>query len=381
VWKAFNVVLLACLASAAVLTNEGQSRQPVALWTKQNIRNLHGSRSSGPSWRIEPNRAGVVFLDDSRLLTYEVASETGQLPSSVDPEVSSTFNLRLSMLDSGSGELLRAKDWPTRQNESSLNIGIDKILLRTGPRLRILGPDFSELQQLPLNHPDPYERWEILTSPDRATVLLNHSLLNAQRGLDGSHFYVLDGSTLVVKNDWNASPAVLNQDYASSNAAIALEEGMSKPRHLVISTFGTKKWKTFWNEPSGSCGGRFTFLTDQTIAYVCNGFLKISTDGQVLFKDTFQKGESQRLSKKFSVSKDGKAVSILLDVSHDFWDTNLHTDAIHIAVYNPTNKPRAVTLDIKPLPKDDFDFALSPDGSKLAVLNDQNISVYSIPTV
>jgi len=38
-----------------------------------------------------------------------------------------------------------------------------------------------------------------------------------------------------------------------------------------------------------------------------------------------------------------------------------------------------LTLDVKPLPKVDFDFALSPDGSKLAILNDRNVTVFLIP--
>jgi len=31
------------------------------------------------------------------------------------------------------------------------------------------------------------------------------------------------------------------------------------------------------------------------------------------------------------------------------------------------------------LPKSDYDFALSPDGSKLAVLNDRSVSLYAVP--
>jgi hypothetical protein len=36
-------------------------------------------------------------------------------------------------------------------------------------------------------------------------------------------------------------------------------------------------------------------------------------------------------------------------------------------------------VDVAPLPRNDYDFALSPDGAKLAVLNDRTVSVYSVP--
>jgi hypothetical protein len=38
-----------------------------------------------------------------------------------------------------------------------------------------------------------------------------------------------------------------------------------------------------------------------------------------------------------------------------------------------------LTAEVSPLPKRDYDFSLSPDGSKLAILNDRKVSVYSVP--
>jgi hypothetical protein len=48
-------------------------------------------------------------------------------------------------------------------------------------------------------------------------------------------------------------------------------------------------------------------------------------------------------------------------------------------VYDLRRKQRVLTVDVDPLPKNGYDFALSPDGSKLAVLNGRRASVYSVP--
>jgi hypothetical protein len=52
--------------------------------------------------------------------------------------------------------------------------------------------------------------------------------------------------------------------------------------------------------------------------------------------------------------------------------------ATRVAVYDLSLKKRILTVNVSPLPKNDYDFALSPSGSKLAVLSDRRISMYSV---
>jgi hypothetical protein len=53
--------------------------------------------------------------------------------------------------------------------------------------------------------------------------------------------------------------------------------------------------------------------------------------------------------------------------------------ALNIAVFDIARKTGVLKGKVDPLPRNDYDFALSPDGTKLAVLNDRVLSVYSIP--
>jgi hypothetical protein len=96
--------------------------------------------------------------------------------------------------------------------------------------------------------------------------------------------------------------------------------------------------------------------------------------------DRFQKGEKIGLHTKFALPHDGNSLALSLENERDFWDTGGRLIAIRIAVYNLSSQKRVMVFNVNPLPTTDFDFALSPNGSKLAVLNDRDVSVYAVPT-
>lgn len=49
-----------------------------------------------------------------------------------------------------------------------------------------------------------------------------------------------------------------------------------------------------------------------------------------------------------------------------------------ILVYDITSRKRVSSVDVDPIPKSGYDFALAPDGSKLAVMNDNKMTVHAI---
>ncbi|HKF03622.1 MAG TPA: hypothetical protein VKB49_14990, partial [Candidatus Sulfotelmatobacter sp.] len=88
------------------------------------------------------------------------------------------------------------------------------------------------------------------------------------------------------------------------------------------------------------------------------------------------------LAKKAVAQKEQRVAVSLHTVEvkkHLLTEPSSRATAIHIAVYDLSQKKRILTVSVAPLPKNDYDFALSPDGSKLAVLNDRRASVYSVP--
>jgi hypothetical protein len=52
--------------------------------------------------------------------------------------------------------------------------------------------------------------------------------------------------------------------------------------------------------------------------------------------------------------------------------------AMYVIVYDLSLKKRSLNVEVTPLPKNDYDVALSPEGSRLAILNDRRVAVCSI---
>ena len=107
----------------------------------------------------------------------------------------------------------------------------------------------------------------------------------------------------------------------------------------------------------------------------------MATSGELIFQDAF--GKYEYLEEKTSVARSGMVIAVcrLRRKGSDFWDTGngLQIKARHVLVYDLALKKRIFTFELAPLPKADLDFALSPDGSRLAVLNDRRLTVCSVP--
>jgi len=107
----------------------------------------------------------------------------------------------------------------------------------------------------------------------------------------------------------------------------------------------------------------------------------MTTGGELIFQDAFGKYES--LEEKTAVAQNGTAIAVCLNrrKGSDFWDTGsgLQIIAMHVLVYDLMLKKRVFTFELAPLPRADLDYALSPDGSRLAVLYDRRLTVCSVP--
>jgi len=195
-----------------------------------------------------------------------------------------------------------------------------------------------------------------------------------------SRVELLDGNTFDAKQTWTQSPALRGSTYSISDEVIAQREYKHDPAQLELLQFGAKEWRNIGAQPEKGCLGKIAFVSDDCLAYACKGFRLVSIDGKVVMNDRFLRSERIGAESKFAVARDTGSAALSLEDAKDNWDTGGRLNAIHIAVYSLSLKKRVTTLNVRPLPKEDFDFALSPDGSKLAVLNDRNLSLYSVPT-
>lgn len=347
------------------------------IWSRDVLAELSPPQN-GISRFVDTNRAGVAFLSDGQLIVYEVDLDTTELSSRVSPEVSSPFRLRLSLLDSASGKLTFAKEQGTRVHDSAVFVTTGGVLVKAGDLLKLYSSDLTRERDLPFTI-DRNSRFRVSVSPSGKTIMVNQVIQDPSTNRLHSHFDVLDAATLKVKYSWNESPPLYHH-YSISDKGIAAVNLVGN--FIEVAEFGTSRW-TRVAEPQGRCASMNmpTLYADQQFVYGCDKLIAMSADGHVLMTDPLEGGQVS--SDKTTLARDARFVAVSINTietkNRMFAEPDVRVAATQIVVYDLGSKRRVLTVDVDPLPKNDYDFALSPDGSTLAVLNDRNVSVYSVP--
>jgi hypothetical protein len=168
-----------------------------------------------------------------------------------------------------------------------------------------------------------------------------------------------------------------------SDKAIAYVKHVFGRDRIFISEFGRGNWTPLWERPGEACydSSVFALIADGSFIYACREFSFVS-DGHTLMRDKFGKGEWP-VNAKLSVADDERFIAISLSRSRVVRDVDLNLidrlSELRVVVYDLVLKKRIQTVKISPLPRHYYDFALSPDGSKLAILNDRSVSVCELP--
>jgi hypothetical protein len=327
-----------------------------------------------PNILLQMNQAGLFFTNSEQLIVY-ATEPSGQLSSRVSPEVSSAYILRIRLFDIPSAKTLFTKDLATRPRGSTVLATTSGFLVKTGELIKIYSPDFANSRELSL----PNFRQDLLytsMSPTGKTIIVNRINQKSRVG----HFDVVDSSTSRAKVSWDQSPP-LYRDYSTSDQEIAALN--SNGQSIVAREFGSTKWSDVYRNSSTRSG---CFPDSPTM--VAGGALVVRSCKDLIFLNTtgvsYSLGsldDGQR-SDKTAVAQGGGFVAVSVDsievTKHLLSEPSSRITGTHIAVYDLAQKKRILTVNVDPLPKNDYDFVLSPDGSRLAVLNDREVTVYSV---
>lgn len=99
-----------------------------------------------------------------------------------------------------------------------------------------------------------------------------------------------------------------------------------------------------------------------------------------MFQDGF--GKSEGLEQKIAVARNGSDAAVSLNhwKGSDFWDTGKsQTVAKSVIVYNLAQGKKVFGFALEPPPKNVLDYAVSPEGSEVAILSDGRITVCDLP--
>jgi hypothetical protein len=374
--------------------------QPTSLaqspsWSQEVLPDLSRMSPGLPASLLDGSRAGAAFLNTGQLMIYTV-EPTGHLSSRRSPEISSAFQLRLSLLDAKSGEIALTKDWGTRRHDSAVQITSGGVLVQTGGIVKLYSTDFTQSRDLPLAL-DPNGSYFTSVSASGKTIAISHYFKNERKWI--SHIDVLDASSLKIRASWDQDPPIF---YLSMSDQRFIT---TDPFHNIVflTKFGnTSQSKAVPNVgalrqgcPAGGIGA--TMVSGESIVLRgCKDVFLLNPSGVSsalhAFADNASAGPASSqcgtyipsmFNKMAKVASGAPFVALSLPAikikKHLLTEPSVCLTGLQVAVYDLSRKQRVFTVNVDPLPKNDYDFGLSPDGSKLAILNDRNISVYSVP--
>lgn len=347
------------------------------LWTSQVIHQPVHDHGLALSLYYAKEWAGIAFLDDSSLLVYEIEHDAGR--PALHPRTSFVGSSRLSayVLDTASGKVSHTREWATRPRQTSVHIASGGILVRSGDVLRMYSKKFVLLRQLTIPFTAEHPWWRLDVSASGRTVLINQSVQEPKHR-SYNRLYTLDGTTLKVRQV-SIEPVELTSLYSISDQGIAITNFNN--RKIVYRDFNSPTWRPLPITSRSGPLGLPSFLSDREISLGTYGLRIVSTDGKVLFTDELPAGRGSMTDVAVARKAQIAAVALGHNKGSDFWDTGhgIHLVGIDLIVDDLSAKRRVLTLHLPRVPKGNFDFALSPDGSRLAVLVDQTVSLYSVP--
>lgn len=309
------------------------------------------------------------------------------------------LDLWVVALDAHTSEILGSRKWPVRHLEYAVQATREgRFVVQLGDQLILYSRTFEELKRytLPKWPGARLDWWDVRTTFSRASIVVRHHA-------DGSSIKQvlwLDSDSLELRHTWKVSREP-NLTRRSESLADRLNR-MNIPGNAtysdtqVITTLTDRERKAFrllareldgpWRQlrPPAHTDRHeeiVHFINDETLFFSRRHELRVvGTDGTVVLNESLRKKETV-WSGKYSVNGQRIAFPIgeyrggvpRLDISS-------HAVLKRIVIYDIPSRRWVAKLDkkvggLKYL----AGYALSPDGTRMAVLRDRYVEVYPIP--
>lgn len=316
-------------------------------------------------------QASLWFTNNDTLVATFVTRE-GQRNLSNRDALDATLPLRLRpvFLDANTGKVLATLDWPTdSRNAGIIAVHDGKFVTQRGNELTLYTPDLKASKQLRL--PLLVESsWVAYPSPSGKNVLLLPS------GHRAGSWLWLETDSLQVLHSWEDTQ---NGEVAMADDKVAMIKCTWS--HNCEPTIEIRTGNTAWKPIAlGSRQSHPQFVNDDMLFLSGHPAKLIRADGEVVFVEdrfsacgsgaVFPSANARRLVvpscklKGSSPVLDMGGYQLLQKIY--IYDAPFHEVGFVLEVGGP--KSRGLTP-----------FAVSPDGSKLAILNDESIEVLQLP--
>lgn len=344
-------------------------------------------------------QSSLWFIDNNKVVATFVTRENEARPAvsrrnSLDSSL--PLRLRAILLDANTGLIAATVTWPTESRGSRI-VGVHdgKFVTLRGSELTLYAGDFSALRETRLPPLLGPLGWLPHASPTGKNILFSSAELRK-----GSWIWV-ETDTLKTLSSWEDIPSgiltISDENIATStcwwgqecrstivtanDASACIAVGPKCEPKIQIRGLSTD-WKTI------AVGEMYLgpqFVNDDLIFLPGNTIKVIRTDGTVLFEETRGRGSWGCWGSRALSSADGrrfvipscqvKGASATLDIGG-------HSVLSQFLIFDVSPQIRMQALDVKGAKiQDDIDFAISPDGSKIAILSNEFVQVFQLPGV
>ena len=328
----------------------------------------------------QPNNdpaAGVDFVSDNQVLVYTVCRVGATLSTrdAADPGANASNHLKAVLLDLSSGAVIRNYDWPTRGRGAMVRVTHKgELVVQTDNLLRTVTLAGKQIAAIRLVKVGQSDLTFVNSSPASDSLAVIQS--SEAQGKTVNGVAVLDAHGLEPKAQWHDDGESWNIA-VSGDSAVRTQTGGTRLQMIDLgkATDTNENWNTVWAGTTG--GSRPVFLGGNRFAFA-------ATNSVILFsapKGGDRKDIDCNNSQGVRASRDGGLA--MACVSDNMRQSGNHgrltTDTeLTVVAYraNPLRKLGSAVLDGPP--GDGFDFALSPSATKVAVVDQLRLKVYTV---
>lgn len=337
------------------------------------------------------------FTDNNTIVATFVArkpSGTSRVSNRATLDDTMPLRLRAVFLDARTGEVATTTEWPTDSRTSRIVAVHDgKFVTLRGTQLTLYARDLVALKDLKLPATEASIGWQSHPSPTGNNILFSsgefgkNSLIWVNtEGLqivdswdDDLNGYVsISDKYIATSTCWSGFQ--VKSAYYTQNGALIVSPGPRCDSEIEIRE-PSVGWKTIGvGEPH-----QYPRFVSENLLFVPGGSLGrvIGIDGKVLFEQSKIRQSWGCWDTGILTIPDGHRFAIpscQLKGAAPAMDISGNLVLKQIAIYDLADDVKWRKIDVKgPRIKGQMEFALSPDGSELAVLNNQFIQLFQLP--
>jgi len=325
-------------------------------------------------------KTSLWFIDNDTVAATFVTREdkgTQKLTQHDSPDENLRLRLRAVFVDAASGRIKAVPNWPAGSREASIVVADDgNFVARTGDKLTLFSSDLRELKMLKLPQADE-ANWHIEPSPSGKNILLIASDLRTHSAV---RWIWVETETLRIIKAWDEAQSgwvgISDRQIAMTRCVWFYDCEPSIGVKTLDST-----WKTIRSADRHYMPHPQFLGNDLMVLLTGHEMTVLRSSGEVFWNEetpfetcwwggVYPATQSHRFVIPSCKSKGG---STLLDLGG-------REELTNIFVYDAPFRGQSYGLGMKgPNIKTVSLIAVSPDGSKLATLSGESISVFQLP--